>query len=127
MTLENQVCSLELAKRLKELGVKQESCFWWCDPSDGDKADVGFIRDNHVGYKVFYSAFTVAELGELMHRDWRTHKKDNQAWFYNRHGEKNGRMFGPFPTEADARAICIIRRLERLKVDEINNALSPKI
>lgn len=29
MELESQVCSLELAKKLKELGVKQESLFVW--------------------------------------------------------------------------------------------------
>jgi hypothetical protein len=29
MNLEQQVCSLELAKRLKELGVKQDSFFFW--------------------------------------------------------------------------------------------------
>jgi len=29
MKLEDQVCSLELAKRLKELGVEQESLFYW--------------------------------------------------------------------------------------------------
>lgn len=30
MKLEDQVCSLELAKRLKELGVSQLSlCYWW--------------------------------------------------------------------------------------------------
>jgi len=32
MNLEQQVVSLEYAKRLKELGVKQESLlFWWVD------------------------------------------------------------------------------------------------
>ena len=29
MKLEEQVCSLELAKELKELGVKQDSMFYW--------------------------------------------------------------------------------------------------
>ena len=29
MKLEKQVCSLELAKKLKELGVKQDSHFYW--------------------------------------------------------------------------------------------------
>lgn len=31
MTFEQQVCGLELAKRLKELGVKQESLYWWSE------------------------------------------------------------------------------------------------
>lgn len=29
MKLENQVCSIEQAEKLKELGVKQESLFYW--------------------------------------------------------------------------------------------------
>ena len=29
MKLEDQVCSLELSKRLKELGVKQDSLWYW--------------------------------------------------------------------------------------------------
>src|SRR2546422_7645806 len=31
MKLENQVCSLELAKKLKQLSSKQESLFWWSE------------------------------------------------------------------------------------------------
>jgi hypothetical protein len=31
MELEEQVCSLDNAKELKELGVERESCFWWGD------------------------------------------------------------------------------------------------
>lgn len=31
MKLENQVVSLDIAKRLKELGVKQESLFWYAN------------------------------------------------------------------------------------------------
>lgn len=31
MTIESQCCSLELARRLKELGVKQESLFYYAD------------------------------------------------------------------------------------------------
>ena len=92
MTLKNQVVSLELAKRLKELGVKQESLFYWCD----GKTDVGHktllvmgtqglceidgkIRArgfswNELPEKVESSAFTVAELGEMLPdgcKDWR--------------------------------------------------------
>ena len=32
MKLEDQVCSLELAKRLKELGVTQETLCYWVEP-----------------------------------------------------------------------------------------------
>lgn len=114
MTLESQVVSLELAKRLKELGVKQESCFWWCDPSDGDKTDVGFIRDNHVGYKVYYSAFTVAELGEMLPvRDGdknftykRGYAQDKGFYWLIYGGEDNEKMTAN--TEADARAKMLI-------------------
>jgi hypothetical protein len=67
MTLESQVCSLDLAKRLKELGVKQESCFDWVEIDDDYwilmgrkqkkfKEMADSLKDTCI------SAFTVAEL-----------------------------------------------------------------
>ena len=70
MKLENQVVSLGLAKKLKELGVKQESLFWWWElyqgPDQGfdPKYFLGFGKT--VGVEVYISAFTVAELGEML-------------------------------------------------------------
>ncbi len=45
MELTKQVCCLDFAKQLKELGVKQESCFGWYEGFKGswfvgDMADV---------------------------------------------------------------------------------------
>ena len=85
MTLDKQVISLELAKKLKELGVKQESVWWWehhifngrehrkpdsiilrleKDTETCDGKRVEFKTD--VYQKTYYSAFTVAELGEML-------------------------------------------------------------
>jgi hypothetical protein len=72
MQLSNQVVSLDLAKRLKELEVKQESLFAWFyndgmseweldqyqDDWPKDERDHNDVRQ--------YSAFTVAELGEML-------------------------------------------------------------
>jgi hypothetical protein len=63
MKLEQQVCSLELAKRLKELGVKQESLVKW--DTLGDHAELSYGYSTYPGL-VRYAAFTVAELGEML-------------------------------------------------------------
>ena len=120
MTLESQVCSLELAKRLKELGVKQESVHYWCDPSDGNKRGIGFIRDNHVGYKVYCSAFTVAELGEMLPIGAESYKTDprlavhkNGKWQTNVYVNTLVNRVREFAdTEADARAKTLVYLLE---------------
>ena len=122
MDLKNQVCSLELAKRLKELGVKQESLWWWRDgagvclrctlyPAQFDTQDV---------YQA-YAAFTVAELGEMLPFDPRDdqddivpHVNDNKK----RHGKwtityyAEGVYHEMAPSEADARAAMLIYLLE---------------
>ena len=65
MKLKDQVCSLELAKQLKKLGVKQESLYHW-DQQFGDWLLVTDrnLADHNRHYDC--SAFTVAELGEMM-------------------------------------------------------------
>ena len=73
MKLEDQVCSLELAKRLKELGVKQDSLFWykrWI-PEKGStyfmpEWKLSLYSKSTVNEYEYISAFTVAELGEML-------------------------------------------------------------
>lgn len=138
MKLENQVVSLDIAKRLKELGVKQESLFWWldfdntaCTTKDGKGFethrfqalyDEPMLFDmeerDHIGIHDKYSAFTVAELGQLL----RDHTyRENLVGFPtpNRVDEKGegwqiNKLGGIIDcsTEADARGKCLIYLLE---------------
>lgn len=66
MKIEDQVCSLELAKLLKELGVKQESLCFWVEPVHS-KIETPFVQVEYpAGYTArphIAAAFTVAELG----------------------------------------------------------------
>lgn len=113
MKLEQQVCSLPLAQRLKELGVKQESYFRWV----GDSV---WSEDQLSEYETFrtpkerYSAFTVAELGEMLPRytfTRRTHKLVPERWIcINDAGLPEKEAFAN--TEADARAKMLIYLLE---------------
>ena len=60
MNLEDQCVSLEYAKKLKELGLKQECHFSWVNINDGYKIWPSHMLNNHV-----CSAFTASELGEI--------------------------------------------------------------
>lgn len=83
MKLEDQVCSLELAKELKELGVKQESLFVWVY-LDQNCYSIKFypysiIPDENSTVKIF-SAFTVAELGKMIPFIIKVYKYHNFEW-----------------------------------------------
>lgn len=90
MDLEQRVCCLELSKKLKKLGVPQDSYWYWArqlpklrkDGSfklmDFDKLETARLRassvNHHHGYKTnfrmeYFSAFTVGELGEKL-KEW---------------------------------------------------------
>ncbi len=88
MDLKNRVVNLELSKKLKELGVKQDSYWLWEE----------WIERAHTPYKSYIvrekrdftppstirieyvSAFTVAELGEMLPIDYCYSYKTKQGW-----------------------------------------------
>jgi hypothetical protein len=72
MKLEDQVCSLEYAKKLKELGISQESLF--CYTND---YDLEFLPSEIRNCNICISAFTVAELGEML--------PDEFKWKYSKY------------------------------------------
>jgi hypothetical protein len=69
--LEKQCVSLKLTKRLKELGVRQESLFYWCGFYNDSGGKTWFIvrhdvLEDYEEEPENYAAFTVAELGEML-------------------------------------------------------------
>jgi hypothetical protein len=111
--LEDQVCSLELAKRLKELGVKQESLYYWWELSGSGFLPLHDDRDElPCGDKKICSAFTVAELGEMLPDDTESYK-DVRGWNCDRDNNLDGFISSSGgKTEAEARARMIIHLIE---------------
>ncbi len=138
MRLEDQVVSLELAKKLKELGVKQESLFWWNEYEDFDSDDWRNYRIKNyrkrtelrpygientsypecgeaIKNAARHSAFTVAELGEMLPSGFKSGRADCIAnalpplWFCRDSEETHQQIAS---TEADARAKMLIYLLE---------------
>lgn len=120
MKLEQQVCSLELAKRLKGLGVKQESLFWWVKVKhDGEhfvkmEGTIAYWEAKRLGFDDIYSAFTVAELGEMLpagivQTDKCKKETDLKEWALYLAGSKH-HVFSD--NEADARAKMLIYLIE---------------
>jgi hypothetical protein len=117
MTLEQQVCSIELARKLRELGVKQTSFFYW------KTRDLGSSRPHLVARNspfvisqgiIQASAFTVAELGEMLPKEYRSHKSfepqpaSDEIWVID--GKADGLFYAA--TEADARAKMLVYLIE---------------
>jgi hypothetical protein len=130
MKLEDQVVSLELAKKLKELGVEQSSYFYWEPYGDG----VHLAQYNPEEIELYqgldasnlYSAFTVAELGEMLPKgytradgqvaylecDWIGSKARVDFVTDSRDRELEWASDKSFEAEAHARASMLIYLLE---------------
>lgn len=121
MKLENQVSSLIPSQRLKELGVKQESLYYY---------DEVWSQKHGSGYNIFdketiseegelpvgaISAFTVAELGEMLPWDIVIARNDDKEWLVTFQADglpesKSATFISN--NEADARAKMLIYLIE---------------
>lgn len=110
LPLPKQVSSLELSKRLRELGVPQESLF--CIDSYGDIYDRK--RDRLDECETYYAAFTCSELGEMFPHFWTIKWQRGGGNFLSVTNEENGINYHDrdIETEVDARAKMLIFLLE---------------
>ncbi|MEZ2446076.1 hypothetical protein AB6805_30380 [Chitinophaga sp. RCC_12] len=147
MKLENQVCSLEQAKILKELGVSQTSLLYYVgncekEASQNIQNSFGYDWSDHPCYEgmpIKYAAFTVAELGAMLpathfspymigvsprvNSVCVTGNGPSEYW----HTEINGNVFGAFSTEATGKSQLLIHCIENkfigCSIEEINKRL----
>ena len=135
MKLENQVVSLDIAKKLKELRVKQESLFYWYKNmgqvrlaykgdirlSNESGKEVLYHSESHSSYQMndVCSAFTVAELGEMLLKgvtlniriyDYGRGYIDYLDGTYTEEWRNNGD--GGCISEADARGLMLVYLIE---------------
>jgi hypothetical protein len=109
MKLDEQVCSLELAKKLKELGVKQDSLFWWVNGHGR------FELYDHPTDDESISGFTVAELGAMLPKafiSWTDKVVGNECWLCDDRYVSMTTNYTMASTEADARAKMLIYLFE---------------
>jgi len=127
MKLEDQVCTLQQAQKLKELGVECDSIFWWNQETERNQPIV--TRDyTHIAASStkYWRAYTVAELGvmlpyEICDGNYQVFdfedlgKHDTDCFVFNRN-----KTF--FKAEAQARASALIWLIENKHLDptEIN-------
>lgn len=119
MRLEDQVASLELSKRLKELGVRQESYAVWCEMLSETTLEISnsvgaFCKNKLQAHIGSYSAFTANEIGEMLPEGLNTAKSPDKhdwiCWGNKFHLVRNS-------TEANARCLMLIYLIEKGIVD----------
>ena len=132
MRLEEQVISLELSKKLKELGVPQDGFYIWWKPKEREREFELSPKKQQIYWKntdnefiEWCSAYTVAELGEMLpdhllddNEDWpytlRLEKGDNEWLVYYSEIDRGliGETIHHLGSLADAMAHMLIYLLE---------------
>jgi hypothetical protein len=123
MKLQSQVCTLEQSKRLKELGIIQESYLYHYFFDNVPRNLSGQWKLHHEYHKNFehYSAFTVAELGVMLSTTdnihWSSRIMTDKISYC--HVELYNDAWGAYENEAKGRAELLIHLLN-------NNVLTPE-
>jgi hypothetical protein len=123
MKLEEQVVSLDLAKKLKELGVTQDSyCYWY----GGNLLRGNQLTQELRRHEPPVSAYTVAELGEMLPNNL-MYGEDQELWFDTRknnsgnwmvcYSDDEEALVEHADTEADARAKMLIYLIEQRLIE----------
>ncbi len=126
MKLKDQVVSFELARKLKELEVKQESLFGY--DANGNLMD---DKETELARRIpieVISAFTVAELGEMLPPRFTPNRQSYEIFYSLKYSSKwrSGwlaeyrvapygavRVSKSAATEADARAKLLVHLIEK--------------
>jgi hypothetical protein len=127
MNILQQVCNIEQAKRLKELGVMQVSiaCFIGEELHLFNHRLYNWAEQKNINA---VAAFTVAELGILLPAtpkiNWATFFIEENIRFC--HVNLNGEPWGAYPNESQARAALLIYLLENQVIDvsEVNTRIA---
>lgn len=136
MNIESQVCSLQLAKRLKELNVKQDSLFVWeyfDDSCYAVKYNVHAALPNNFNNVAWFSAYTVGELDNLLPDAvcFGLPKKGEKQYYsiiYSKHGNNYHANIINIPVSkmipeiisnnpADTKALLLIKLIENELMD----------
>ena len=125
LPLEHQVAPLKESIRLRELGMPQETYFWWVEfrnilLNDSNKIfkmlvdfeeclkteQSNYIKDFHK-----YAAPNVAELGWLLREDWANNRFAGDCWVYSYGYGDNDQIKAN--TQAEAMALRLIYLVEK--------------
>lgn len=135
MNLEDIVCSLELAIKLKELKVNQDSLFYHVQGIWNETGDVvdKIVTDKYTVDKMSetkriegmstnnYSAFTLSELAEMLPDFFSSYKDDNK--YYMAWNDKKWKLLGKFKSgedkASDAMAKMLIHLLENQLIERV--------
>ena len=144
MKLEEQVCSLELSEKLKTLNIKQESLWHWQHNITGvrkgqkdgsvpymphstskevvDEESIENFNDDYSGdyrtERYSYSAFTVAELGKVLPKDYCSQFNGDQWMCFK---EEPRIEFANTEANAKAKMLILLKKQEKPTVKKTFN------